>query len=185
MPNLDGVMSPNNRPRHLSEDDFKRSPGGASDDESVSGSEDGSDIDDETMGMMLGRSGMGSVSSLASREREEQLERTNSELQRRVVEQDRILQRKIAEHESELEEMEILLEETKSELSAKMREEKELRAKETRYIHQIAALESEIAERQRSLESSKTAYQSLQKLYQEQCSTCSFLIGFLLPIHSL
>lgn len=126
------------------------------------------DEEDETMGMVLSRSALESMAT--SKEREEQLERANQELQRRVLEQDRILQRKISEHETELEDLENLLEETKSELSAKMREEKELRAKETRYIHQIAAIESDIAERQRALDASKNAYQSLQKLYQEQCS---------------
>ncbi|THH10043.1 hypothetical protein EW145_g1587 [Phellinidium pouzarii] len=161
-------MSPNERARFEYDhgDSFERSLQHASDGDSDDDVDDG---EDPTLGLRLERSVSASMAHV-SREREEALERTNQDLQRRVVEQDRILQRKIAEHESELEEMENMLEETKSELNAKMREEKELRAKETRYIHQISALESEIAERQRTLEASKSAYQSLQKQYQEQCT---------------
>lgn len=127
MPNFDGFMSPTDRSRPLTEDDLKRSPKNNRDGGYDSAS-DGSDMDeeDETMGMVLSRSALESMAT--SKEREEQLERANQELQRRVLEQDRILQRKISEHETELEDLENLLEETKSELSAKMREEKELRA---------------------------------------------------------
>lgn len=36
----------------------------------------------------------------------------------------------------------------------------------------MAALESEIAKQQKGLDNARTAYQSLQKQYQEQCGTC-------------
>ncbi|KAI5119642.1 hypothetical protein M0805_009003 [Coniferiporia weirii] len=169
---IDGMMSPEGRGRFGYEgDSFERSPRHGSDTDS----EDDDDGEDPTLGLVLDRNASASMASLESLEREEALERTNQELQRRVMEQDRALQKKITEHEVELEELENLLEETKSELSAKMREEKELRAKETRYIHQISALESDIAERQRALEASKSAYQSLQKQYQEQCTEAEHL----------
>ena len=162
---LDGMMSPSDRPRfdHSRDDSFDHSQRHDSDSE-----DDDDDEEDPTLGLVLARNG--SLASLVPEEREEALQRANHELQRRVAEQDRILQNRIAEHEAELERMEIALEETKSELSSSKREEKELRAKETKYIHQIQALESEIAKSQRALETAKASYQSLQKLYQEQCS---------------
>lgn len=156
-------MSPNERPRAEVEGLFdikpRRQPTSASD------SEDDDDGDEPTMSIMLDQ-------NRKALEREEVLQRTNEDLKRRVAEQDRILQQRIGEHEAELERMEILLEETKSELSLSKREEKELRAKESRYMHQIQALESEISKTQRALELAKASYQSLQKQYQEQC--CMF-----------
>ncbi|KAI9435642.1 hypothetical protein BJY52DRAFT_1197498 [Lactarius psammicola] len=64
--------------------------------------------------------------------------------------------------------MEERLEEAKSELSAAKREEKELRNKERPNQTQIAALESEIAKVQKTLDNSRSMYNSLQKQYQEQ-----------------
>ncbi|KAL5504361.1 hypothetical protein ACEPAH_8435 [Sanghuangporus vaninii] len=161
---LSGMMSPGSRPRfdYDRDDSFDRSRGVDSD------SEDDDEEGDPTLGLVLARNG--SMASLESQEREEALQRANQELQRKVAEQDRILQNRISEHEAELERMEIALEETKSELSLAKREEKELRAKEIKYIHQIQALESEIAKSQRALETAKASYQSLQKQYQEQCT---------------
>ncbi|EJD07049.1 uncharacterized protein FOMMEDRAFT_131786 [Fomitiporia mediterranea MF3/22] len=153
---LEGIMSPTDRPRV----DYDHAEDGDS--------EDSEDEVDATLGLVHTRNG--SMASLETIEREEALQRSNQDLQRRVAEQDRILQNRITDHEAELERMEIALEETKSELSSSKREEKELRAKETKYIHQIQALESEIAKSQRALETAKASYQSLQKLYQEQCT---------------
>ena len=44
---------------------------------------------------------------------------------------------------------------------------------------QIAALESEIAKLQKSLDTARASYQSLQKQYQEQCCmfNCSIVSG--------
>ncbi|KAG6332062.1 hypothetical protein ID866_7025 [Astraeus odoratus] len=86
------------------------------------------------------------------------------------MEAERTLQVKLQEHDTDLEEMQARLEELKSELTATKREEKELRAKERVNSTQMAALESEIAKSQKSLENARTAYQSLQKQYQEQCA---------------
>ena len=160
-------MSPDDRPRpghrrRPSQTLIERAPG--VDSSSESESDDG---EDSTFAFIRDRND--SMASLASIEREEALQRANQDLSRRVVEQDRVLQRKISEHEAELEQLEIALEETKQELSSSKREEKELRAKEAKYIHQIQTLESEIAKSQRALETAKSAYQSLQKQYQEQC----------------
>lgn len=86
------------------------------------------------------------------------------------MEAERTLQIKLNEHDTELEEMQAKLEELKSELTATKREEKELRAKERVNSTQMTALESEIAKLQKSLENARSAYQSLQKQYQEQCA---------------
>ncbi|KAH8112733.1 hypothetical protein DFH11DRAFT_1689882 [Phellopilus nigrolimitatus] len=157
-------MSPNERLRfdYDLDDSFERSPRRSSN----SDEDDGDNGEDPTIGLVLDRN----RAELQAREREESMQRVTEELQRRVAEQDRILQNRIAEHESELEQLENILEETKNELSLSKREEKELRAKETKYIHQISALESEIAKSQRALETSKASYQSLQKQYHEQCA---------------
>lgn len=168
---LDALMSispdDRQRPRHRrrpSQSVVERAPRA----DSSSSSDEDDDGDDHTFAFIRDRND--SLASVATIEREEALQRSNQELSRRVVEQDRILQRKISEHEAELEQLEIALEETKSELSSSKREEKELRSKEMKYIHQIQTLESEVAKSQRALETAKAAYQSLQKQYQEQCS---------------
>ena len=165
------MMSPSSRPRfdYDRDDSFDRSRGMDSDEDEDDDDEEG----DPTLGLVLANNP--SLISLEAQEREEALQRANQELHRKVAEQDRILQNRISEHEAELERMEILLEETKSELSLAKREEKELRAKEIKYIHQIQALESEIAKSQKALENAKASYQSLQKQYQEQCSTFASL----------
>jgi chromosome segregation ATPase len=103
-------------------------------------------------------------------ERLDALQRVNADLAKKLVEAERTLQRKLADHEVDLEEMEARLEEAKSELSAAKREEKELRGKERSNQNQIAALESEIAKVQKTLDDSRTMYNSLQKQYQEQLS---------------
>lgn len=133
-------------------------------------SDSDSDNEDRTMGLVMDRSAASSTVSLEPSERLEALQKTNQELGRKLYEAERMLQLRLNEHELELEEMQSRLEEAKSELSATKREEKELRAKEKQNSTQILALESEIAKLQKSLDNSRTAYQSLQKQYQEQCA---------------
>ncbi|KAH8983970.1 hypothetical protein EDB86DRAFT_2811081 [Lactarius hatsudake] len=124
--------------------------------------------DDSSLGLVLDRSTASSTASMEPLERLEALQRVNADLGKKLVEAERTLQRKLSDHESELEEMEARLEEAKSELSAAKREEKELRNKERSNQTQITALESEIAKVQKTLDNSRTMYNSLQKQYQEQ-----------------
>ncbi|KAI9454394.1 hypothetical protein BJY52DRAFT_1427326 [Lactarius psammicola] len=124
--------------------------------------------DDSSLGLVLDRSTTSSTASMEPLERLEALQRINADLGKKLVEAERTLQRKLSDHESELEEMEARLEEAKSELSAAKREEKELRNKERSNQTQIAALESEIAKVQKTLDNSRSMYNSLQKQYQEQ-----------------
>lgn len=133
---------------------------------------DGSDDDDTSLGLVLDRSAASSTASMEPLERLEALQRVNADLGKKLVEAERTLQRKLSDHESELEEMEARLEEAKSELSAAKREEKELRNKERSNQTQIGALESEIAKIQKTLDNSRTMYNSLQKQYQEQLRAC-------------
>lgn len=140
---------------------------------------DGSDDDDTSLGLVLDRSAASSTASMEPLERLEALQRVNADLGKKLVEAERTLQRKLSDHESELEEMEARLEEAKSELSAAKREEKELRNKERSNQTQIGALESEIAKIQKTLDNSRTMYNSLQKQYQEQLRAC--FLDFLYP----
>lgn len=124
--------------------------------------------DDSALGLVFDRSTASSTTSMEPLERLEALQRVNADLAKKLVEAERTLQGKLADHELELEEMEARLEEAKSELSAAKREEKELRNKERSNQTQIAALESEIIKVQKTLDNSRTMYNSLQKQYQEQ-----------------
>ncbi|KAH9957150.1 hypothetical protein BC827DRAFT_1227861 [Russula dissimulans] len=124
--------------------------------------------DDSALGLVFDRSTASSTASMEPLERLEALQRVNADLAKKLVEVERTLQRKLADHEVELEEMEARLEEAKIELSAAKREEKELRSKERSNQTQIAALESEITKVQKTLDNSRTMYNSLQKQYQEQ-----------------
>ncbi|KIM59417.1 hypothetical protein SCLCIDRAFT_9958 [Scleroderma citrinum Foug A] len=138
----------------------------------ASGSADSdSDSEDESsLGLVLDRSAASSTVSLEPFERLDALQKANTELGRKLMEAERTLQVKLQEHDTDLEEMQARLEELKSELTATKREEKELRAKERVSSTQMAALESEIAKQQKGLDNARTAYQSLQKQYQEQCA---------------
>jgi DNA repair exonuclease SbcCD ATPase subunit len=138
---------------------------------SDSDSDDSDDVD-SALGLVLDRSATSSTASMEPMERLEALQRVNADLGKKLVEAERTLQRKLSDHESELEEMEARLEEAKTELSAAKREEKELRNKERSNQTQIAALESEIAKVQKTLDNSRTMYNSLQKQYQEQLRAC-------------
>ncbi|KAI6108363.1 hypothetical protein F5141DRAFT_1189212 [Pisolithus sp. B1] len=130
-----------------------------------------SDSEDESsLGLVLDRSAASSTVSLEPLERLDVLQKANVELGRKLMEAERTLQIKLNEHDTDLEEMQARLEELKSELTATKREEKELRAKERVNSTQMTALESEIAKLQKSLENARSAYQSLQKQYQEQCA---------------
>ncbi|KAH9481181.1 hypothetical protein JR316_0005701 [Psilocybe cubensis] len=131
---------------------------------------DDSDEDDIDAGLVHDRSIALSTVSMEVSERIEALTRTNDQLGRKVVELETTLQNKLAEHELELEETHQRLEELRSELSASNREEKELRAKDSRNMTQIAALEAEVAKVQKALDSAKATYSSLQRQYQEQCA---------------
>lgn len=139
---------------------------------SDSDSDDSDDVD-SALGLVLDRSTTSSTASMEPMERLEALQRVNADLGKKLVEAERTLQRKLSDHESELEEMEARLEEAKTELSAAKREEKELRNKDRSNQTQIAALESEIAKVQKTLDNSRTMYNSLQKQYQEQLRTYS------------
>jgi DNA repair exonuclease SbcCD ATPase subunit len=154
-----------------------------------SSSDSDSDDEESALGLVMDRSAASSTVSLQPEDRVDALKRTNAELVRKLMEAEKTLQNTMSEHELELEETHSRLEELKSELSATKREEKELRSKEVRFFDvldplkflsfylqrqnstQIAALESEIAKLQKSLDNARTSYQSLQKQYQEQCST--------------
>ncbi|KAF8519575.1 hypothetical protein JB92DRAFT_3112335 [Gautieria morchelliformis] len=134
------------------------------------------DSDDETHRLSMGlimdhdRSISSSVASLAPHDRVEALQKNNQELARRLMEAERTLQNRLADHEVEIEEMQGKLDEIKSELTATKREEKELRSKERQNIQQIQVLESELSKLQKTLDSSRTLYQNLQKQYAEQCA---------------
>ena len=128
--------------------------------------------DDSALGLVFDRSTASSTASMEPLERLDALQRINADLAKKLVDAERTLQRKLSDHEVDLEEMEARLEEAKSELSAAKREEKELRGKERSNQTQIVALESEIAKVQKTFDNSRTMYNSLQKQYQEQLSTC-------------
>ena len=161
-------------------------------------SDSDSDIDEALLGLVMDRSAASSTVSMDMEQRLDALQRLNTDLGRKLLEAERTLQNRLAEHEQELEEMQSRLEEARSELSATKREEKELRSKEVRPVSyvlcpdsglmtgmqrqnstQIAALESEIAKLQKSLDTARASYQSLQKQYQEQCCmfTCQTPFG--------
>ncbi|KAA1476250.1 hypothetical protein DENSPDRAFT_827117 [Dentipellis sp. KUC8613] len=133
-------------------------------------SSDDSDEDESALGLVMDRSAASSTASMEPLERLEALQRANTDLGKKLVESERILQRRMTDHEAELEDMQIRLEETRTELALAKREEKELRGKERQNGQQIAALEAEIAKVQRSLESSRSSYQALQRQYAEQLS---------------
>ncbi|KIJ60404.1 hypothetical protein HYDPIDRAFT_177471 [Hydnomerulius pinastri MD-312] len=179
----DGPMSPNESPDTSFEQSFDYPRGGADafidsisslpmprSSASDSGSGSDSDEDESSLGLVLDRSATSSTVSLEPLDKLDVLQKANAELGRKLMEADRALQNKLVEHDNDLEEMQARLEELRSELSATKREEKELRAKERVNSTQMAALESEIAKLQKSLENARTAYQSLQKQYQEQCA---------------
>jgi chromosome segregation ATPase len=128
--------------------------------------------DDSALGFVFDRSTASSSASMEPLERLDVLQRVNADLAKKLVDAERTLQRKLGDHEVDLEEMEARLEEAKIELSAAKREEKELRSKERSNQTQIAALESEIAKVQKTFDNSRAMYNSLQKQYQEQLSTC-------------
>ncbi|KAF8972146.1 hypothetical protein BDZ97DRAFT_1783396 [Flammula alnicola] len=134
----------------------------------------GSDSDEEDMdaglGLVMDRSTASSTVSMEITERLEALQRVNEELIRKKTDAESTLARKLEEHEQELDETHQRLDELRVELSASNREEKELRAKDSRNMAQIAALEAEVAKVQKALDGAKTTYSSLQKQYQEQCS---------------
>ncbi|KAI0260455.1 hypothetical protein BC834DRAFT_546297 [Gloeopeniophorella convolvens] len=121
-----------------------------------------------SLGRVFDRSAASSTASLEPFERLEALQRLNQDLGKKLMDAEKTLQRKLQDHEVELEEMEVRLEEVKSELSAAKREEKELRNKERSNQTQISMLESEVAKVQKTLDSSRGMYNSLQKQYQEQ-----------------
>ncbi|KAI0067221.1 hypothetical protein BV25DRAFT_1987669 [Artomyces pyxidatus] len=131
-------------------------------------SDSDSDGEDSALGLVYDRSAASSTASLEPSERLEALQRANTELGKKLIEAERTLHRKLADHEMELEEMEARLEEARTELSAAKREEKELRNKERSNSTQIMMLETEIAKVQKTLDSSRAAYTSLQKQYTEQ-----------------
>ncbi|TFK92674.1 hypothetical protein K466DRAFT_623659 [Polyporus arcularius HHB13444] len=135
-----------------------------------SDSDSDSDIDEVFLGLVMDRSAASSTVSMDMEQRLDALQRLNTDLGRKLVEAERTLQNRLADHEQELEEMQIRLEEARSELSATKREEKELRSKERQNSTQIGALESEVAKLQKSLDTARGSYQSLQKQYLEQCS---------------
>ncbi|KAF4614089.1 hypothetical protein D9613_007473 [Agrocybe pediades] len=132
----------------------------------------GDESDDEELdeGLGLVHDRTSSIVSMEINERLEALQRTNEELARKRIDAEVTLQNKLAEHELELEETHQRLEELRQELVASNREEKELRAKDSRNMAQIAALEAEVAKVQKALDGAKLTYSSLQRQYQEQCS---------------
>ena len=135
-------------------------------------SDSDSSEDDSALGLVFDRSTTSSSASMEPLERLDALQRVNADLAKKLVDAERTLQRKLGDHEVELEEMEARLEEARTELGAAKREEKELRGKERSNQTQITALESELAKVQKTLDNSRTMYNSLQKQYQEQLSTC-------------
>ncbi|KAF5327753.1 hypothetical protein D9619_004089 [Psilocybe cf. subviscida] len=135
------------------------------------GSDSDEDEEDEVgMHLVMDRLHTDSTVSMEMTERLEALQRTNEELGRKRADAEMTLQKKLSEHEYELEELNQRIEELRSELAASNREEKELRAKDSRNMAQITALEAEVAKVSRTLELSRQSYGSLQKQYQEQCS---------------
>ncbi|EIW84424.1 hypothetical protein CONPUDRAFT_120295 [Coniophora puteana RWD-64-598 SS2] len=134
-------------------------------------SDNDSDEEDEVAaGLVLDRSTASSTVSLEPQERLEALQKANTDMSRKLAEAERTLQKKLLEHELDMEEMQSKLDELKSELTATKREEKELRAKERTNSTQLASLEQEVAKLNKALDNARTAYQSLQKQYQEQCN---------------
>lgn len=148
-----------------------------------------SDSDGEDSGLVMDRSAASSTVSMESIDRLDVLQRANAELGRKLVDAEKTLQNKLTQHEYELEDMQSRLDEMRSELSATKREEKELRSKEVGLLltdtiaivdntiiqrqnsTQIGALELEISKVTKALEHARSTYTSLQRQYQEQCST--------------
>lgn len=92
--------------------------------------EDSDDALETALGLVMERSAASSTISLAMEERLEAMQKTNTELGRKLMEAENTLSRRLTDHEMELEEMQLRLEEARVELSATKREEKELRTKE-------------------------------------------------------
>ncbi|KAF9519695.1 hypothetical protein BS47DRAFT_1079712 [Hydnum rufescens UP504] len=127
-------------------------------------------------------------------DRLEALQRANAELAKKLRDASRELEHKLSDHEGEIEEMQTRIEDLRYELAASKREEKELRLKAVSvFCHvtvtnvatmdiyhiydvqrtttsQLATLEAEMSKLQRQLNSSRAAYQAMQKQYQEQCA---------------
>ncbi|KAL1949543.1 hypothetical protein VTO73DRAFT_8424 [Trametes versicolor] len=132
--------------------------------------DDSDEIEEALLGLVMDRSAASSTVSLDMQGRLDALQRMNTDLGRKLLEAERTLQNRLADHEQELEDMQMRLEESRSELSATKREEKDLRGKERQNSTQIAALETEIMKLQKTLDTARSSYQSLQKQYQEQCT---------------
>ncbi|KZV67327.1 hypothetical protein PENSPDRAFT_688229 [Peniophora sp. CONT] len=126
------------------------------------------DEDVTTMGLVMDRSAKSSTISMEAEERMDVLQKANNELSKKLIESERLLQNRLNDHEAELEEMQQKLEETWAELAATKREEKELRSKDRSSSQQISALENEVSKLQKNLDSSRQAYNNLQRQYQEQ-----------------
>jgi hypothetical protein len=114
-----GFGSDDGFPQSVSSLPMPRSPDSDSD----------SEAEDSTLGLVLDRSRTSSTISMEPMEIDT-LQRTNAELNKKLMEAEHALRKSLDDHEQELEEMQSHLEEVKSELSATKREEKELRAKE-------------------------------------------------------
>lgn len=97
-----------------------------------SDSDDDSDGDDPTLGLVHERYPTSSTVSLDMSERIDALQRVNDELRRKLNDTEENLQKRLMEREAEIEDMQQRLDEMKSELISAKRHEKELRAKEVR-----------------------------------------------------
>ncbi|KAF8329149.1 uncharacterized protein EI90DRAFT_3017385 [Cantharellus anzutake] len=109
-------------------------------------------------------------------ERVEELEKIQQEQLKKLAELQTKLEEKMTEHEKEMEDLSNQKEDIEAELAASRQNEKELRAKDLLTSKQLITLEAEVSRLQAALDESKTAYQNLQKQYQEQNKGQSGLI---------
>ncbi|KAJ7755578.1 hypothetical protein B0H16DRAFT_1722297 [Mycena metata] len=101
------------------------------------------------------RSTASSTVSMMPQEHVEALQRVNDDLARKLADTERMMQGKLAEQEAD----------------AAKREEKESRSKERQNSTQIGALEAEVVNVAKQLETSKVSYNNLQRQYMDQCAS--------------
>jgi hypothetical protein len=109
----------------------RRSPHSSPNDSSDSHSSSSDEEDEMDSHLIHERAPTSStVSMMEPQDRLDALQRTNNDLNRKLMEAERTLQTRLNEHDSEIEELQARIDELNAELGATKREEKELRAKE-------------------------------------------------------
>jgi hypothetical protein len=136
--------------------------------------EDNSDDEESTRRYV--RQALSSDASMAPEDVLEALQKSHTELSRRMADSERRMQNRLAERETEIADLEAQLDDLKNELGASRREEKELRIKERGNMTLLASLESDMQKVAKTLENSRAQYVNMQKQYQEQCGEFLFIL---------